>query len=111
MTNPRLAGRYAKSLLDLATERGQVEVVYKDMQYIQAVTRASKEFVLVLKSPVFKVDKKIAVIEAVVGKHISPLTKAFITLTVTKGREMNFGEMAEAYITQYNSLKGIHRVK
>ena len=30
--NPRLAERYAKSLLDLAKERGQVDIVYKDVK-------------------------------------------------------------------------------
>ena len=110
MQNPRLAGRYAKSLLDLATERGQLEVVYHDMQYIQAVSKASKEFIVVLKSPVFNVDKKISIINAVLGSHVHELTKAFITLLVTKGREMNFAEMADAFIDQYNRIKGIHKV-
>ena len=111
MTKPLLAGRYAKSLLDLATERNQLEIVYKDMQYIQAVSKASKEFITVLKSPVFSVDKKIAIINAVLGSNIHELTKAFITLLVTKGREMNFAEMANAFIDQYNVMKGIHKVK
>nr|MBP6477558.1 F0F1 ATP synthase subunit delta [Chitinophagaceae bacterium] len=36
MPNPRLATRYAKALLDLAVEKGQLEQVYADMQWIQA---------------------------------------------------------------------------
>ncbi len=32
--NPRLAARYAKSILDLAVERGQLETVYKDMIFL-----------------------------------------------------------------------------
>ncbi|RYY66724.1 MAG: F0F1 ATP synthase subunit delta, partial [Chitinophagaceae bacterium] len=39
MPNPRLAGRYAKSLLDLAVERGQLEAVYADMQYLRELLR------------------------------------------------------------------------
>ena len=31
MLNPRLAGRYAKSLIDLSLEQGQLEAVYADM--------------------------------------------------------------------------------
>jgi len=31
MPNPRLAGRYAKSLIDFAIEKGQLDAVYKDM--------------------------------------------------------------------------------
>ena len=33
MSNARLAGRYAKSLIDLATEQNQLETVYADMKY------------------------------------------------------------------------------
>ena len=41
MPNARLAGRYAKSILDLAIEQGQLEAVYADMKYIQAACNAS----------------------------------------------------------------------
>ncbi len=37
MTNPRLAARYAKSLIDLSIEKGQLEKVYKDVQYLISV--------------------------------------------------------------------------
>jgi len=32
MPNPRLANRYAKSIVDLAIEQNQLEVVYADMK-------------------------------------------------------------------------------
>lgn len=111
MINPRIAGRYAKSLLGLAIERNQVEVVYKDMQYILQVNKSSRDFVNVLKSPVIKADKKNSIITAVVGKNISELTRAFIHLLVAKGREVNFPEIVEAFIEQYNHYKEIHKVK
>ena len=50
MPNPRLADRYAKSLVDLATERQQLEVVYKDMQYLSSVCKNSRDFINLLKS-------------------------------------------------------------
>ncbi len=34
--NPRLAARYAKSILDLAIERGQLDVIYNDMLTLQS---------------------------------------------------------------------------
>jgi F-type H+-transporting ATPase subunit delta len=37
MPNPRLASRYAKSIVDLAIEKGQLETVYADMKNLQAV--------------------------------------------------------------------------
>ena len=39
MPNPRLAGRYAKSLIDLSLEKGQLEAVYADMKYLQELKR------------------------------------------------------------------------
>ena len=65
MPNPRLAGRYAKSLIDLATEKDQLEAVYADMKYLQAVCKGSPEFVNLLRSPIIHEDKTKAIIEAV----------------------------------------------
>lgn len=111
MPNPRLAGRYAKSLVDLATERSQLEVVYKDMQYLQAVCNSSREFVNLLRSPIIKADKKESIINAVVKANVSELTTAFTRLLVVKGRESDLPEIASAFIDQYNTLKNISKVK
>jgi F-type H+-transporting ATPase subunit delta len=111
MLNPRLAGRYAKSLIDLSVERNQLEVVYKDMQYLQAVCKSSREFVSLLKSPVIPIDKKSRALTAVTTGKISDLTAAFNQLLVNKNREFYLPEIVDAFIDQYNAIKGIHRVK
>jgi len=110
MSNARLAGRYAKSILDLATEKGQLEAVYADMKYLQAVCTASSEFVNLLRSPIIKADQKNSIIDAVTKDKVSALTNAFTVLLVKKGRESDLPEMATAFIEQYNALKGIHQV-
>lgn len=111
MLNPRLAGRYAKSLIDLSVEKNQLEVVYKDMQYLQAVCKASREFVRLLKSPVISIEKKSNAITAVTSGKISELTAAFNKLLISKNREFYLPEIADAFIDQYNAIKGIHKVK
>lgn len=111
MLNPRLATRYAKSLLDLAIERGQLDEVYKDMQYLQAVTKQNHEFVVVLKSPIISSDKKEAILGAVTKGNISVLTASFITLLLKKGREMNLNEITGAFIEQYKKNQNIYSVK
>lgn len=111
MLNPRLAGRYAKSLIDLSVERNELDLVYKDMQYLQAVCKGSREFVSVLKSPVIPIDKKAKAINAVTGEKISKLTTAFNNLLINKNREFYLPEIVEAFIDQYNAIKGIHKVK
>jgi F-type H+-transporting ATPase subunit delta len=111
MPNPRLATRYAKSLLDLSIERGQLEQVYADMLWLQAALKASREFVNVLKSPVIKEEKKEKILEAVTKGHVGELTGAFNKLLITKGRERNLPEIITAFISQYKNYKNIHVVQ
>ena len=109
MPNPRLATRYAKSLIDLSAERGQLEAVYADMKYLQAACKASKELVSLLRSPIIKADMKGKILEAVTTGKIGELTTAFNKLLVTKGRESDLPEITSAFIAQYNSIKGISK--
>jgi len=112
MLNPRLAIRYAKSLLDIAVERNSVEAALKDMRLLNSICGMSAEFTIMLRSPVISGDKKISVINEVIkGRNISELTYAFIKLLVAKGRESVLPEIAGAFITQYNTLNNIRIVK
>ena len=111
MPNPRLAGRYAKSLVDLAIERNQLETVYKDMQYLQSVCHSSPELVGVLRSPIINADKKQNILTAITEGKVSELTAAFNKLLISKTREEYIPEIITAVIGLYNQLKGIHTVK
>jgi F-type H+-transporting ATPase subunit delta len=111
MPNPRLASRYAKSILDLAVEKGQLEEVHADMLYLQQLIKSSRDFLSLLRSPIVSADKKQAVIDAVSGKNISELTAAFTRLLVNKGREGELAEIITAFINQYKDKKGIHTVR
>ena len=111
MPNPRLAARYAKSLIDLATEKGQLDAVYADAKYLQALTKESREFTNLLRSPVIKADKKQSIIDAVTNGKVNAITAAFNKLLVIKGRESDMPEIIDAFVEQYNTLKGIHKAK
>lgn len=111
MPNPRLATRYAKSIIDLSGEMNQLETVYNDMQFLHQVTKSSREFVNLLLSPVVNADKKQSIINAITKNRISELTAAFIKLLINKNRESDLPEIIHAFITQYNTIKGIHKVR
>ncbi|MFT3947137.1 MAG: ATP synthase F1 subunit delta [Agriterribacter sp.] len=111
MLQPRLAGRYAKSLIDLALERDQLEAVHADMLLLQSICKQSRDFVNLVRSPIIAADKKNAIIEAVTAGKICSLTAAFNKLLVQKGRESILPEIINAFIEQYNQLKNIHKVK
>ncbi|MFT3682857.1 MAG: ATP synthase F1 subunit delta [Ferruginibacter sp.] len=111
MQNPRLAGRYAKSLLDLATELNQVDAVYADMNLLKSIGKSNPDFAALLRSPIIKPSVKEKVLDAVITSKINNTTTSFIRLLVRKGREENLIEIADAFIEQYNEIKGIYKVK
>lgn len=110
MQNPRLASRYAKSILDLAIERGQLEEVYADMQWLQSVCKTNKDFVNLLRSPVIKNDTKKKIVEAITIGRVNEITAGFNRLLITKNRERNLPEITTAFITAYKVHKKIQTV-
>src|SRR5215467_8636572 len=111
MPSPRLAGRYAKSLLDLAIEKNQLEIVYKDMLFLQTICKGSREFINLLKSPIIQADKKDKILDTITKDNIGVITASFNKLLVQKGREMYLPEIINAFIQQYKDHKGIYTVK
>jgi F-type H+-transporting ATPase subunit delta len=111
MSNPRLAARYAKSLIDLSIEKDQLENVYADMQWLQEICKASRDFVNVLRSPVIKPEMKIKILEAITTGNISEITSIFNRLLIKKSRESNLPDIIKAFIKQYKEHKNIHLVK
>lgn len=111
MLNPRLASRYAQSLLEIAQEQNVLEVVLRDMQLLEDICNASQDFKIMLRSPVIKGDKKMSIIKAVLGNSIDALTASFIELLTRKGREYFLDQIAQSYIKQYKKLKNIHTVR
>ncbi|HEX2532143.1 MAG TPA: ATP synthase F1 subunit delta [Chitinophagaceae bacterium] len=110
MLNPRLASRYAKSMIDLAQEQGQLEAVYADMLFLQATIRSSRDLLNMLRSPVINADKKNKVLEAITAGRVTPVTAAFNKLLVAKGREAVLPEITQSFVDQYKKIKGIHTV-
>lgn len=110
MLNPRLAGRYAKSLIDLGVERNTLDELFKDVKTLQAICDVSREFVTLVKSPVIKPEKKKTIIRAVTEGKVSELMTLFLDLLVAKTRESSLPEILSAFVIAYNNVKGIHYV-
>lgn len=111
MPNFRLASRYAKSILNLAVETGQLDTVLKDMKVIEAAVENNRELELLLESPIIKADKKKSVLNAVFANMVSELTLKFINLMVSKGRERNLASVAKSFEQLYNQRSGIQEVQ
>ncbi len=106
MTNDKIAGRYAKSLLDLAAQYDQINEVYRDMVVLSEVCK-HREFANMLRSPIISADKKNQIFQSLFGHTLSNLTYRFVALLTDKGRESGLISICRSYIKQYKALMKI----
>ena len=111
MLNPRIATRYAKSLIGLAIETNQLEKAYEDMQWLKSVCKTNRDFVNLLRSPIINADTKKKIVEAIISGRVTALTSGFISLLITKSRESSLPEIITAFVDQYKQHKEIHTIK
>jgi F-type H+-transporting ATPase subunit delta len=110
MKNPRLAGIYAKSLVDIATEKNALNDVYTDIKWFKGVCTQNRDFVNLLTSPIVPGSKKLSIIESIAGGKLNAITMLFVKLLVNKGREKNLPEIVESFLEKYNAINKIQRV-
>lgn len=102
-----IAVPYAKALFDFALERDAVESVYKDINALNALCKSNRDFLLMLKSPILKTEKKQKIIAAVFAGTISDITRGFLKIIIAKRRESLLPDMAISFIELYRDYKGI----
>ena len=107
MESLRVASRYAKALLGLASERGELKAVETDINTLSSLVDSSKEFELLLVSPVVKPDQKKAVLTALLKDKLSEVTFMFIILLVSKGREGAIASIVEEVKSQLRAMNNI----
>lgn len=107
MRESRVSHRYAKSLLDLALEKGQLEPVHEDMRMVLETIRANRDLSILLRSPVVITDKKLEILKAIFGGHIGVISTEFLNILTRKRREGELEGIAEAFVSQYKKHKQI----
>jgi F-type H+-transporting ATPase subunit delta len=110
MSVTRIAARYAKSLIELASEQDRLVQVHADVTALHAATR-NRDLMLMLKSPIIQGEKKNAALNALFGSSMDKLTMAYMRLLVTKGREAYLPEIAAEFIQQYKNRQKITSVR
>ncbi|AHM61033.1 ATP synthase f1, delta subunit [Flammeovirgaceae bacterium 311] len=107
----RVASRYAKSLLDLAVEKGVLEEVYQDMTLLNKTIKDNREFELLLRNPIVKSEKKKAILRALFASKVSMMTGKFLDIISSKSREDYVPAIAVEFLRQYRFTKGITRAE
>ncbi|WP_299760305.1 ATP synthase F1 subunit delta [uncultured Pontibacter sp.] len=107
MSDIRVASRYAKSLIELAEEKNVLEQVNADMQLFSQVVSQNRDFELLLKNPIVKSDKKLAIINAIFKGKVQELTITFFNLVARKNRESILEAVATSFQDQFREIQGI----
>jgi len=110
MAEFRAAQRYAKSILELAVEKNQLDAVFADMQQMREALRQNRPLRQLFLSPVVTSDVKRKTLH-LIFEEASIITKNFIDILLRKSREGYIPEITEAFMLQYNVLKNIARAE
>ena len=102
-----VASRYAKSLIDLSKEQGNLDAVKNDMEQFIAIVKESTQLAAVLKNPIIKQEKKKSILSALFEGKVESSILNFFNMLVTKGRAEILVDIAIEFIREYHIEKGI----
>lgn len=102
-----VASRYAKSLLDLVQEQGQLDAVKGDVESVISVLKSNSELLAVLKNPIISGDKKRNILAAIFEGKLNPIIVSFFYILVNKGRAAILLDILQEFVREYNEVKGI----
>ncbi|BDD06185.1 ATP synthase F1 subunit delta [Aureibacter tunicatorum] len=107
MADFRVATRYAKALVDLATEKNSLDKVYEDVRLINDVCAENESLVVILKNPIVDNEKKQAVLEKLFNGKVSEITTVFLRLIASKKRADILPAIMESFVSLYYQTKNI----
>ena len=101
--------RYARALLNSATDAKVEAGIYAEMQTLAKAYAEVPQLRQTIDNPMLSKDKKETLLLTAVGSKPSDLTKAFIQLVLKEDRENVMQFIANSYVTLYRQQKNIIR--
>ncbi len=110
MSNSAISVRYAKALLAIGKEKGQVEPYADELTSVAKVMSEQDLLRLLLDSPTFPVEKKSAIMSDIAtAMKLTDGMKTFLGLLIKKGRIAQLPQISENYRSFADDLSGIIR--
>jgi F-type H+-transporting ATPase subunit delta len=111
MKNVRVARRYAQALMPIAEEHRAMDTVAADLSVIGETLRASRDLRLLLRSPVIKEGKKVAIFQDLFAARVNRITFGFVLLLIQKRRESLLPDIIEQFHALRDEKQGIVSVQ
>lgn len=103
--------RYARALLKASNQEKQSEQVYADMQTLAAEYLNVPELSVTIANPMLSKDQKSGLLVTATGSTKCDLTRRFIQLVLTEGRESIMQFIANSFITLYRQQNNLIQAK
>jgi F-type H+-transporting ATPase subunit delta len=110
MKNFAIGRRYAKALLLIGKEDGQVETYRQELEDFSALVQKEAVLGQVISNPLYNAEGRKKVLESVIEKlALSRVMTSFLTLLFDKGRFVYLSSINDFYQKLADDLKGIAR--
>jgi len=110
MKNETLAKVYATSLLELATEKKELEAVHGDVLYLENLLEENALIRSFLESPKIEGSERSGLFESALRGKLSDAVVNFLLVVIRKGRQLFFREMLAEFRVLYEEHIGLVRV-
>jgi len=110
MSSVTAAKRYANGLLQVGLEMCQLEALRSDMQFIRDAVESVPMLQKILKSPIVKEDKKLAIIQEVLRGKVTDMTIKLVHILAKKNRFGLLYAVAISFQEVYNHHAGIMEI-
>ena len=102
-----VANRYARSVFELAEEKGVVDALSQELAAVREAMQDRPELLHLLKSPLITHEEKCSLIQGILGPKTSSLSQQFLNLLVEKNRIDLFPLIADRLHGAMNEKRGI----
>ena len=110
MKNLAIARRYAKALLLIGKEDGQVDTYRKELEDFSALIEKEEALGQAISNPLYNAEGRKKVLVSVIDKlNISVVMRSFLALLFDKGRFVYLSSINDFYQKLADELKGIAR--
>lgn len=99
MDQSAITVRYAKAFFALAKEKDMLDNFKSDIDLILSVCNDSKDFILLLESPIVKTSKKVGVINTLFKEKINGITLNFLLLISNNKREVHIPGICRNFLS------------
>lgn len=108
MNEGMISKRYAKALLQFATEQKAEDVVFSEIKRLVAAFSAEPRLRVAMDNPTLNADDKLGLIKAAVGGKISEELTRFAELVLKNRREVFLRNIGLSYVDLYCEKKQIN---